>query len=142
MSKSSKKLSNIIKEQIGECPTYTPYRKIENIEYLEFDGSIEQLQNCIDRLKSGKYKSFNISSSEDDSDHTFIFISQETEEEFEIRYSREKEAVKKWQENKDKITDEFNKKQKEERDKRGVLYKDPKYIEYLRLKNLFENKEN
>lgn len=139
MTNPQKNVAQLIKNQIGNCPTIQT-AKLSKSECIEFDGSVEQLQECIYLLQSGKYTQFYITETSYGY-YGFKFVSVETNEEYKARISLERTAVKIWEAAKKEIVENYKNKMQEEKKKRNEKYKNASYIEYLRLKKIFEDKE-
>ena len=139
MTNPQKTVAQLIKNQIGDRPTVQT-QKLSKSECVEFDGSVEQLYECISKLNSGKYTRFYITDMVYGT-YGFKFESGETDEEYQARISLEEAAVAVWEVAKKEIVENYKNKMQEEKRKRNEKYQDASYIEYLRLKKIFEDKE-
>ncbi len=134
MTNISKALNRKIRMEIGYCPAINDYR-MTIYEKIVFDHTPEQLVYIADLIRSGKFQSFFIDMSEY-GDAFFILEKLESDAEYLERCNRERAAVEKWYNDKDKIVKEF-----QENQKMDDKFSDPEYIEYLRMKSKFEKEE-
>lgn len=139
MTNISKALNRKIRMEIGYCPAINDYR-MTIYEKIVFDHTPEQLVYIADLISSGKFQSFFIDMSEY-GDAFFILEKLESDAEYLERCNRERAAVEKWYNDKDKIVKEYQENQQMEKLKKNEKFSDPEYIEYLRMKRKFEKEE-
>lgn len=134
MSNISKALNRKIRMEIGYCPAINDYR-MTIYEKIVCDHTPEQLVHIADLISSGKFQYFFIDMGEY-GDAIFILEKLESDAEHLERCNRERAAVEKWYDDKDKIVKEY-----QENQQMDDKFSDPEYIEYLRMKSKFEKEE-